>query len=214
MSNSLQRSLVKPLEFFFQAEDGIRDDLVTGVQTCALPIWAAFFEQVGIFHLRVGHHRADDDVISVFDDRVKPGNAANIDDVARLGEAHLHQREQALAAAENLDIVSVCGKKIHSLVDRARRAIFERRGNHYSEILRPLDSASCIRRHTVSGVSGKSRTFIANGLSASSTALAMAAGDGMAAPSPAAFWPSGVKGEGDGRCMTSIFGVSAVEHFP
>src|SRR5438552_11901912 len=23
--------------FFFQAEDGIRDDLVTGVQTCALP---------------------------------------------------------------------------------------------------------------------------------------------------------------------------------
>src|SRR5258708_27123708 len=25
--------------FFFQAEDGIRDDLVTGVQTCALPIY-------------------------------------------------------------------------------------------------------------------------------------------------------------------------------
>src|SRR5260363_79806 len=24
--------------FFFQAEDGIRDDLVTGVQTCAIPI--------------------------------------------------------------------------------------------------------------------------------------------------------------------------------
>src|SRR3712207_6903376 len=27
--------------FFFQAEDGIRDIGVTGVQTCALPIWAA-----------------------------------------------------------------------------------------------------------------------------------------------------------------------------
>src|SRR5207245_7946758 len=25
--------------FFFQAEDGIRDANVTGVQTCALPIW-------------------------------------------------------------------------------------------------------------------------------------------------------------------------------
>src|SRR5207247_3756392 len=25
--------------FFCQAEDGIRDPLVTGVQTCALPIW-------------------------------------------------------------------------------------------------------------------------------------------------------------------------------
>src|SRR5258708_24716946 len=30
--------LVASLFFFFQAEDGIRDDLVTGVQTCALPI--------------------------------------------------------------------------------------------------------------------------------------------------------------------------------
>src|SRR5947208_11956644 len=38
--------MLTPLEsalcffFFFQAEDGIRDDLVTGVQTCALPISA------------------------------------------------------------------------------------------------------------------------------------------------------------------------------
>src|SRR5258708_11416547 len=28
-------------DFLFQAEDGIRDDLVTGVQTCALPIFTA-----------------------------------------------------------------------------------------------------------------------------------------------------------------------------
>src|SRR5205823_7558015 len=28
--------------FFFQAEDGIRDKLVTGVQTCALPIYSPF----------------------------------------------------------------------------------------------------------------------------------------------------------------------------
>src|SRR2546430_12386069 len=27
------------VSFFFQAEDGIRDLTVTGVQTCALPIW-------------------------------------------------------------------------------------------------------------------------------------------------------------------------------
>ena len=30
--------------FFFQAEDGIRDGLVTGVQTCALPILAEVLE--------------------------------------------------------------------------------------------------------------------------------------------------------------------------
>src|SRR5207253_6843497 len=29
--------------FFFQAEDGIRDGHVTGVQTCALPISGVFF---------------------------------------------------------------------------------------------------------------------------------------------------------------------------
>ena len=29
--------------FFFQAEDGIRDYDVTGVQTCALPIWTSCF---------------------------------------------------------------------------------------------------------------------------------------------------------------------------
>src|SRR5258708_23166928 len=35
--------------FFFQAEDGIRDDLVTGVQTCALPILPS-----GVTHLIPG----------------------------------------------------------------------------------------------------------------------------------------------------------------
>src|SRR5688500_20067295 len=30
---------LNPLIFFFQAEDGIRDYKVTGVQTCALPIF-------------------------------------------------------------------------------------------------------------------------------------------------------------------------------
>src|SRR5688572_31531824 len=31
--------LLSMFYFFFQAEDGIRDLTVTGVQTCALPIW-------------------------------------------------------------------------------------------------------------------------------------------------------------------------------
>src|SRR2546430_16886037 len=35
--------------FFFQAEDGIRDLTVTGVQTCALPIFSYLFRQVGQF---------------------------------------------------------------------------------------------------------------------------------------------------------------------
>src|SRR5438552_5499703 len=35
--------------FFFQAEDGIRDDLVTGVQTCALPISPVRIHDVDLF---------------------------------------------------------------------------------------------------------------------------------------------------------------------
>src|SRR5437868_12585164 len=38
--------------FFFQAEDGIRDRNVTGVQTCALPILARYIEN------QARHHRA------------------------------------------------------------------------------------------------------------------------------------------------------------
>src|SRR5438309_5129543 len=39
------------LIFFFQAEDGIRDGTVTGVQTCALPISAAAGRRVGVNEL-------------------------------------------------------------------------------------------------------------------------------------------------------------------
>ena len=34
--------MLRFFDFFFQAEDGIRDIGVTGVQTCALPIYSAF----------------------------------------------------------------------------------------------------------------------------------------------------------------------------
>src|SRR5438093_8346027 len=44
----LSVSLVIIVFFFFQAEDGIRDWSVTGVQTCALPIFPAAFEEVRV----------------------------------------------------------------------------------------------------------------------------------------------------------------------
>src|SRR2546425_1427676 len=42
--------------FFFQAEDGIRDKLVTGVQTCALPI-SDRLETGDAWPRRLGHRR-------------------------------------------------------------------------------------------------------------------------------------------------------------
>src|SRR3712207_9572225 len=55
------------LFFFFQAEDGIRDIGVTGVQTCALPIWVPLPgpeqsrpETAAFFSTDVAYHRALD----------------------------------------------------------------------------------------------------------------------------------------------------------
>src|SRR2546430_6270075 len=42
--------------FFFQAEDGIRDLTVTGVQTCALPILLSATEVCEATHLRKLEH--------------------------------------------------------------------------------------------------------------------------------------------------------------
>src|SRR3712207_8435372 len=39
LENLFESVLIELFFFFFQAEDGIRDIGVTGVQTCALPIW-------------------------------------------------------------------------------------------------------------------------------------------------------------------------------
>src|SRR6266576_4370272 len=39
-TDQVERAFIET-NFFFQAEDGIRDLYVTGVHTCALPIWMA-----------------------------------------------------------------------------------------------------------------------------------------------------------------------------
>src|SRR5260370_16378550 len=39
--------MLESFVFFFQAEDGIRDSSVTGVQTCALPIYAPSWISIG-----------------------------------------------------------------------------------------------------------------------------------------------------------------------
>src|SRR5207249_9425506 len=43
--------------FFFQAEDGIRDRNVTGVQTCALPILLALPAPMAVLNAGIGGNR-------------------------------------------------------------------------------------------------------------------------------------------------------------
>src|SRR2546430_4426782 len=45
--------------FFFQAEDGIRDLTVTGVQTCALPIWPRVGRREIHLRLNGGNRRVE-----------------------------------------------------------------------------------------------------------------------------------------------------------
>src|SRR5215471_20469298 len=75
--------------FFFQAEDGIRDLYVTGVQTCALPIYAA--------RVAVEALEAQPGV----DARVIEGEeaeaAAEIEDAPALGEVLADLVEETLA---------------------------------------------------------------------------------------------------------------------
>src|SRR2546423_2896550 len=52
--------------FFFQAEDGIRDKLVTGVQTCALPIFG------NPAHIGVRHEQAPDERLYELDSQAEP----------------------------------------------------------------------------------------------------------------------------------------------
>src|SRR5258708_21535548 len=51
----LQLTSVLFFFFFFQAEDGIRDDLVTGVQTCALPISSSPPQNTGLPFITNGY---------------------------------------------------------------------------------------------------------------------------------------------------------------
>src|SRR5438552_8574896 len=60
---------------FFQAEHGIRDDLVTGVQTCALPIYPP--PDVQLLHREHVAHRAEDHEIALAARRPAPDATAS-----------------------------------------------------------------------------------------------------------------------------------------
>src|SRR2546422_5515638 len=68
--NSLIQNVRSVIIFFFQAEDGIRDVAVTGVQTCALPIWSGDHcasdpgDTSGIF---LSNHVVENSNLKIFD---------------------------------------------------------------------------------------------------------------------------------------------------
>src|SRR5438552_9091046 len=52
--------------FFFQAEDGIRDDLVTGVQTCALPILTSSLNRCFMLLIKRAENQDPETLVKTF----------------------------------------------------------------------------------------------------------------------------------------------------
>src|SRR5947208_9353187 len=98
--------------FFFQAEDGIRDDLVTGVQTCALPI-SHIGNQVPAFLIRllIAQDHKENTVFQSCEETILivPSVAASLflhpsSGISKIGRASCRERVE-------ISVVAVCLKK-------------------------------------------------------------------------------------------------------
>src|SRR5438445_944926 len=76
--------------FFFQAEDGIRDIGVTGVQTCALPISLCLFER----HGRLCRHASPEPLLSLAKQVVRLAQGSNLSTSSRIAAAIARSEER------------------------------------------------------------------------------------------------------------------------
>src|SRR5205823_7914288 len=90
--------------FFFQAEDGIRDKLVTGVQTCALPILPLFSSPVAAWRChperargtratrRIRGTRATKDLLCPLESAHEPQQGGALERRQQIGRASCRER--------------------------------------------------------------------------------------------------------------------------
>src|SRR2546425_3727233 len=79
--------------FFFQAEDGIRDKLVTGVQTCALPIFKRSLKDAARGRGgRVVARGVLEAALELFDPL--PQRGSDLRDPLRAEDQHQHERSE------------------------------------------------------------------------------------------------------------------------
>src|SRR5947209_11930923 len=99
------------MKFFFQAEDGIRDIGVTGVQTCALPIWQKGQTEVYRGHeLTVNLLRKVQLQIAVNEDFVEPTVNA-IMEAGRTGPEGDRKSTRLNSSHANISYAVFCLKK-------------------------------------------------------------------------------------------------------
>src|SRR5579875_3416798 len=119
-------------------------------------------------------------------DLIEPADAIDVEQRGRTREAHVQQRDQRLAAREDLAVLAVLRELLERVVQRRRTQVREGRRLH-------AGASCCISSHTRCGVSGSATLSVC---SASATAFAIVTGTLIAFPSPIPFAPSGVNGDG------------------
>ena len=87
-------------------------------------------DELGGLELGLADERADHERAVPFGDRAEPGDPVEVDHVARGREPELHQRDQALAAREDLRPVTELAEERDGVLEGGRAVILENRRNH------------------------------------------------------------------------------------
>jgi hypothetical protein len=145
-----------------------------------------------LHELGVRRERADrDPAVGELANAAQLGQATDVDELGRLGQPEPHQRQDALAAGDDLRRAARAGQVPDRLLDGARADVVEFGGDHAR-----APFADCMARHTLRAESGMSMWWIPRGDSASTTAFTTAGVDAIVPASPMPLTPSGLTGEG------------------
>jgi hypothetical protein len=130
-------------------------------------------------HRVVRRGGADLDLAVLLRDARQPRDAGDVDERGRLAEPQLHQRNQAVAAGQQLGGAIGRAQSGDRVVERRRARVVERSGNHAWP--------PWMMRHSFSGRSIMSMCFTPNSLSASTAADTMAGVEPSVPASPQPF---------------------------
>src|SRR5205085_9412345 len=131
---------------------------------------------------------ADFNLVALHLDPRQARNPGDVDQQPRFAEAQLHQRDQAVAAGDQLSIAIGRAQLGQRVVDRSRAAVFE--------VVCDDAWPPWMMRHKFSGRSIMSMCFTPKPLKASTAALTTAGVAPRVPASPTPFAPSGFTGVG------------------
>src|SRR5438270_9820718 len=117
--------------FFFQAEDGIRDLTVTGVQTCALPILADSFnymvEELSslIVRVKMVSHEVENSTTITFERMAQLVKSADAQ-IHEIGAAAIeieHMADSSRQVAEKAEVLYNVAREAHQTAQGGRDAV-------------------------------------------------------------------------------------------